>query len=558
MSSLSGSTPPPDEKVEWNPPEDKYGERLKRIILEDDAIALEQYLAPFHHRRVMPCTFGNPNPWETAIYYGKFEVLRVLMKYVGYKYRYDGEWPVDDGYPDRRYLFHKACQQCHVDIIHFLLKLFGPEVARRRAPDDDGCTPILLVCRAIGARPEAPRGMTIEKHLARCEALVELLLDLGADASDRYVSDGGGVLTATTLSYAAELAPSSLIALLLDHGADINARVKYEAVGGGVGNSTLLHIATRNLNADVVRFLLERPEGRAMASVRDDEGRTPLHCLATRRACHERTSRAHYPFQDRAQFVRRAVEIAEALLPYSDLEAPGGPEGKTPLFLVSEFSDWSHEENEPPSWDAVPRFFLDRGADPTTTDKEGNTALAALVRRRPFDPAAELLEHFVKCGAPVDTTDRDGNTLLHMALKGGHKVETVRFLLYHGVRADACNKDGDTPVHLAAAMHKGLLVGLPTPADPVYHEWEGFGRRHKEHIEGQGQILDLLVGPDGDPAVYDFPDRAGRTPRQIRDRITGENRREAECIVARRRMEASVVVVGTTSTVLFVAPSIKS
>ncbi|KAK8079444.1 ankyrin repeat-containing domain protein [Apiospora hydei] len=457
MSSLSEPTPPPDGKVEWNLPEDEYGKRLRSIIMEDDVAALEEYLEPFHHRRVMPCTWGQPNPWQTAIYYGKFEVLRVLVKYVDYRYKYDGqgkEWQVPDEYPDCRHLFHEACYSCHADIIHFLLDRFGPEVVRAPAPD--GLTPILAVCRSIDARPEAPRGMTIEKHLARCEGLVKLLLGLGADAGDRYFAKedgGGGVLTATTVSYAAELAPRSVIERLLDHGADINARVAYEAIGGGVGNSTLLHIAARNLNADVVQFLLEKPEGRAMASVRDAEGRTPLHCLATRRSRHERASRAHYPFQDRAQLGRRAVEIAEALLPYSDLEAPGGPEGKTPFFLVAEFYDGSYEEEEPPSWDAVIRLLLDRGADPTTTDREGNTALSSLVRLRPFDPAAELLEHF----------------------------------------ADAANKDGDTASHLAASMHKGYLLDLPTPEDPVYHEWEGFGRRHRATIEGQRKILDLVA-----------------------------------------------------------------
>ncbi|KAK7957285.1 uncharacterized protein PG986_006507 [Apiospora aurea] len=310
MSSLSG-LPPPGEKVEGNVPEDEYGKRLRSITIEDDVAALEEYLAPFHHRRVMPCTWGNPNPWETAIYHGKSETFRVLMKYVDYQYKYDGreaeEWKVPDAYPDRRHLFNKACYSCHVDNVHFLLDRFGPVVVRPRAPD--GHTPILA----------------------------------------RYFSEeggGGGTLTATTLSYAAELAPRSVIERLLKHGADINAHVAYEAIGGGVGNSTLLHIAARNLNADVVQSLLERPEGRAMASARDAEARTPLHCLATRRSLHERASRAHYPFQDRAQLGRRAVEIAEALLPYSDLEARGGPEGKTPLFLVAEFHDGSHEEEE--------------------------------------------------------------------------------------------------------------------------------------------------------------------------------------------------------------------
>ncbi|KAK7957284.1 uncharacterized protein PG986_006506 [Apiospora aurea] len=73
-------------------------------------------------------------------------------------------------------------------------------------------------------------------------------------------------------------------------------------------------------------------------------------------------------------------------------------------------------------------------------------------------------------------------------------------------------------------MHKGYLLDLPTPADPVYHEWEGFGRQHRATVEGQARILDLLVGPDGgDSAVYDFANRAGQTPRQVRDRTTAEN-----------------------------------
>lgn len=57
-----------------------------------------------------------------------------------------------------------------------------------------------------------------------------------------------------------------VLALLLDHGADVNARDKY--------NSTPLHDATYNENPDVLDLLIDHS---ADVNARDVNGNTPLY-----------------------------------------------------------------------------------------------------------------------------------------------------------------------------------------------------------------------------------------------------------------------------------------
>ena len=89
--------------------------------------------------------------------------------------------------------------------------------------------------------------------------VVALLLDRGADVEAR------NEIGSTPLHFAAVRNKPEAIALLLDGGADIDARDEY----GGVP----LHFATRNNKPEVVALLLDRG---ADAEVRDDYDSTPL------------------------------------------------------------------------------------------------------------------------------------------------------------------------------------------------------------------------------------------------------------------------------------------
>ncbi|KAK8127219.1 hypothetical protein PG984_008327 [Apiospora sp. TS-2023a] len=519
--TTSATEPMADEADELDPPLCEDDGTLSRLIKSNDAIALEEYLQKFHQRRVMP-RMRDSAPWYAAIEGGHLEALRVLIKYVDYEYPHRSRCCGEASTMSRccfdpRYLLHFACRSTrNLPIVRFLLE--QPETdSCRRAPS--GYTPLLDACEHLCERSSRDE-MSLEEHVAHCEAIIGLLLDSGADANDQLLQDG--VVVATPLSFASTIGTPGLMRRLINQGADVKVRVHFEAdyagwqeveYYGGIGNSTPLHLAARHLNVEVVRFLLGQPEGATLALARDDEGRQPLHCLASKSTIHHihpalRRSQDRWDDGEvdilkvaRSGLAARAIETAQALLPLSDLEAPG-PGGKTPFFVAAEYCD-----TEPERWDEVLHFLLDQGANPAVTDHHGNTALGRFVRLRFRDPRVGFLERFVKRDASaVTAADAKGNTPLHHALWVGEKVDTVQFLLDHGASPGAANDEGDTPVHLALLNIRCLIEDTG--------RWPE--RPHRDMMEDLRRILEMLLGPAGDSAaILDLPNRAGQTPRKM-------------------------------------------
>ncbi|HXJ02496.1 MAG TPA: ankyrin repeat domain-containing protein [Micropepsaceae bacterium] len=99
--------------------------------------------------------------------------------------------------------------------------------------------------------------------------IVKAVLDLGADPNGRDSNGWTPLLEAAYGKY-----PTAL-RLLLDRGADVNA--KCECLGSGYGNSTALMLAARNGGLESVKALLGRG---ADTSLKDEHGQTAL-ALAT-------------------------------------------------------------------------------------------------------------------------------------------------------------------------------------------------------------------------------------------------------------------------------------
>ncbi|KAK7981366.1 hypothetical protein PG988_003604 [Apiospora saccharicola] len=541
--TTSADEPITDEVDELDPPVCQDDGTLDGIIKRNDAAALEEHLQKFHHRRVMP-RMRDSAPWHAAIQGGKLEALRVLVEYVDYDYPHREWCAVETAATlsgccfDSRYLLHYACRFARqLPIVRFLLeRAETADLGRRTA---DGYTPFLLACEALCER--SPRDeLSLEEHVAHCETVIGLLLDLGADANDQLIQDG--VVVATPLSFAATLGTPEMMQRLIDQGADVTVRVHFEAnyaewyeveYYGGIGNSTPLHLAARYLNVQVVRALLGQPEGPAMSLARDDEGRQPLHCLASESPMGLQRHLALRRWQDRwegrygdllqaarSRFAARAIETAQALLPYSNLEAPG-PDGKTPFFVAAEYCDTAvNHESKAVRWYEVLHFLLDQGANPAVTDYNGNAALGRLVRARLWDPPVGFLERFVRLDtSAVTAADAKGNTPLHHALWLVEKVDTVRFLLDHGAEPNAANDEGDTPVHVILGNLRGLIEDFFALRDDSSENEKREHQRKKDRIEAVKEILEMLLGPDADLAVVlDLPNRAGQTPRDmIRD-----------------------------------------
>lgn len=88
--------------------------------------------------------------------------------------------------------------------------------------------------------------------------------------------------------------------------------------------------------------------------------------------------------------------------------------------------------------------LLKLGADPNVTSRDGKTALHYMVIRRNTKHVELLLDN----GANVNITDVDGRNALHLACVEG-SMEIVKLLVDHGVDMRTSDKNGLTPLHLA-------------------------------------------------------------------------------------------------------------
>ena len=76
----------------------------------------------------------------------------------------------------------------------------------------------------------------------------------------------------------------------------------------------------------------------------------------------------------------------------------------------------------------------------------------------------------LKAGAKVNARDKDGLTPLHMAAAKNATPAVVKVLLANGAKVNARNKDGGTPLHVSAAFSKTPAVVkalLAAGADPA-------------------------------------------------------------------------------------------
>jgi ankyrin repeat protein len=199
--------------------------------------------------------------------------------------------------------------------------------------------------------------------------------------------------------------------ILLEHGADVNARRN--------DNTTSLHDAARNENAEVIPVLLEHG---ANVGAEDEQGRTPLH-EATR---------------------NRNVEVVRMLLEHNADVNARAKDGSTPLLKAAE--NGSVE---------VVQMLIKHGANVCAEDEEGKTPLHEATRNGNVELVRMLLEH----SADVNARTKHGSTPLLMAAESG-SVEVVRMLIEHGANADVKDEGGRTPLHGATGNGSVELVRM--------------------------------------------------------------------------------------------------
>ena len=324
------------------------------------------------------------------------------------------------GYPCEDALY---CQK----VVALLLDSGSDPNARRANARDGGRTPL--------------HSSIIEKRDAK---VIETLLNHGADGTakfHRWVGESS-LLSAplAPLHLAAYVgSPTGVIEVLIDRGADVNARVE--------NGLTPLHLAAgNNDNSHIVQYLLSRA---ADSNARDENGDTPLHLAAKGDLC--KRDEVH-------------CEFLFSFLLYNSADANAlNDEGNSPLHVVI-----SRALDHRLVW-----MLLEFGADPALMNSEGATALhmaLALPRYNRDEPAHALEIVHAVLDSGVDVNIRSGPatgsqekslglaTPLHWAVfHARFDVEFLKLLVRQGADLQATNQLGETPCQLTTRLGRGAL-----------------------------------------------------------------------------------------------------
>jgi len=185
------------------------------------------------------------------------------------------------------------------------------------------------------------------------------------------------------------------------------------------------------------------------------------------------------------------LETLRAVFDSCDVDARGGTLKQTALAF-----------NACP--DALARWLVERGADLSAGDTYGETPLHT--RARHWQGRIEIL---LELGADVHSGENLRGTPLHKAADAGN-VRTATLLLEHGARADALNREGQTP--LAYALQ----------------------RCSNAQIQAMGAMAELLL---------EAAERQSTKPASLANRLFGRGSKKGTAVTP--GMKASVQRIGT-------------
>ena len=106
-------------------------------------------------------------------------------------------------------------------------------------------------------------------------------------------------------------------------------------------------------------------------------------------------------------------------------------------------------------YEEITKKLVERGADVSEIDEEGNSPLHAAVKNQ-LPLSCQLL---IKKGAEIQPKDKLGNTPLHFAARKGNQ-EILSLLLANGADPNVQGERGDTPLHNAILKSHTTVVQI--------------------------------------------------------------------------------------------------
>ena len=405
-----------------------------------------------------------PTALEIAIRAGHADLVRILLDADHHTNRIDEK---------ENTALMVALGSGHADIVDTLLE----EGVDLDAANDERQTALMLACER-GDEDAVAKLLALDVHVeskdygtertalsyavdAGATGIVRSLLDHGADPDEQALSTNSDPRGDTVLTLAANEGKEDICEVLLERGADVNGR--------SARGSTALHEAAREGHVRLTRLLLGWG---ANPHKPDASGVTPLMAAAARGKVQTlriflnaqvevdvRDERGNTALMH-AMAGARTGNVVAALLDAGAAVGALNAAGDTALMVGA-----AHEATYD-LLDTLKSHKLVKEHE----NRAGETALTIAVekanQRRHFfdtqhlrDPRVATISALLSIGCTVDTPNREGDTPLILAARGGN-AEVVAELLGANARRDLANRHGQTALDAAVSGGHKKVISL--------------------------------------------------------------------------------------------------